>query len=43
MDENPALDAASKDVDLQRSREAPGGQFLTTNQGLRVADNQNSL
>ena len=43
MEENPAIDAAGKDVDLQRSREAPGGQFLTTNQGVRVADNQNSL
>src|SRR6266581_2223424 len=32
-----------KDQDLERSREAPAGEFLTTNQGVRVADNQNSL
>jgi catalase len=34
--------ADPKAVDLQRDREAPGGQALTTNQGVRIADNQNS-
>ena len=33
----------SKDRDLEASRERPDGQYLTTNQGVRVADNQNSL
>ncbi|HXI18962.1 MAG TPA: catalase [Chloroflexota bacterium] len=43
MEEHPPVDATTKDVDLQRAREAPGGQFLTTSQGVRIADNQNSL
>ncbi|HTG49933.1 MAG TPA: catalase, partial [Gemmatimonadales bacterium] len=43
MDEHPAVPADGKQIDLERSREAPGGQFLTTDQGVRIADNQNSL
>jgi catalase len=53
MDEHRVVDADgtaadgtavdAKSVDLQRDREAPGGQALTTNQGVRIADNQNSL
>src|SRR4030095_15657761 len=41
--EHPAVPADGKQIDLERSREAPGGQFLTTDQGVRIADNQNSL
>src|SRR5688572_27880534 len=33
----------AKDRDLQAEREAPDGELLTTNQGVHVADNQNSL
>jgi len=33
----------AKDQDLQANREVPDGQALTTNQGARIADNQNSL
>ena len=33
----------AKDHDLQAEREAPDGELLTTNQGVHVADNQNSL
>ncbi len=36
------FDAQSKDRDLQLNTEEPG-EFLTTNQGLRVDDDQNSL
>ena len=37
------MDEHSKDQDLQRAREAPDGQPLTTDQGIRVATNQHSL
>ncbi len=30
-------------ADLQKNTEDAGNEFLTTNQGLRIADNQNSL
>jgi len=43
MEEHPPVDKNRKDSDLQRAREAPGGQLLTTNQGARIGDNQNSL
>src|ERR671917_2284294 len=43
MEQPPAVPPDGKQVDLQRAREAPGGQFLTTNEGGRIADNQNSL
>src|SRR5687767_13090571 len=33
----------TKNQDLQRNREHPDGTTLTTNQGVRIADNQNSL
>ena len=36
------FDAQSKDRDLLLNTEEPG-EFLTTNQGLRVSDDQNSL
>src|SRR4026209_2557548 len=36
-DQNPKLDDLSKNI------EDSGGEFLTTNQGVRVNDNQNSL
>ncbi len=35
--DNPKLD------DLQKNTEDSGGEFLTTNQGVRINDNQNSL
>jgi catalase len=38
---NPRSDA--KIDDLQKNTEDSGGEFLTTNQGVRVNDNQNSL
>jgi catalase len=40
------LDAANSDAkinDLQKNTEDSGGEFLTTNQGVRINDNQNSL
>src|SRR5687768_12450137 len=37
------MDEHRKDQDLQRAREAPDGQPLTTDQGIRVATNQHSL
>src|SRR5690348_11911637 len=43
MDERTKASMDGKDRDLDRSRESPEGEFLTTNQGVRVADNQNSL
>jgi catalase len=43
MDERRKASQDSKDRDLGRSRESPDGEPLTTNQGVRVADNQNSL
>jgi catalase len=43
MEQPPAIPPDGKQVDLQRAREAPGGQYLTTNEGGRIADNQNSL
>ncbi len=33
----------AKNQDLQPAREHPDGETLTTNQGVRIADNQNSL
>ena len=39
--EMPGHDA--KRIDLQKDTEDAGGEFLTTNQGVRVNDNQNSL
>jgi len=33
----------AKNQDLQRNREHSDGETLTTNQGVRIADNQNSL
>lgn len=36
-DQNPKLDDLSKNI------EDSGGEFLTTSQGVRVNDNQNSL
>jgi catalase len=38
---NNGQDAKSRD--LQAARETPDGEYLTTNQGVRIADNQNSL
>ena len=35
--------ADAKNADLQQNREDGTGQFLTSNQGLRVSDDQNSL
>jgi catalase len=43
MDDHGKASKNSKDQDLDRSRESADGQTLTTNQGVRVADNQNSL
>src|SRR5690242_21927028 len=43
MDERTKASMDSKDRDLDRSRESPEGEFLTTDQGIRVNDNQNSL
>jgi catalase len=40
------LDARNNDAkidDLQKNTEDSGGEFLTTNQGVRINDNQNSL
>jgi catalase len=37
------MDQSSKERDLQAHREDPNGQRITTNQGLLVADDQNSL
>lgn len=37
------MDDQSKIRDLDAEREAPDNEALTTNQGIRVADNQNSL
>jgi len=37
----PGNDA--KTADLQKNAEDAGGEFLTTNQGVRISDNQNSL
>jgi catalase len=34
---------SQKEIDLQQHTENGDGQFLTTNQGLRINDNQNSL
>jgi len=42
-DRSKAASTNSKDQDLERSREHPEDTTLTTNQGVRVADNQNSL
>ena len=36
-------DNDDKRADLQKNAEDSGGEFLTTNQGVRVNDNQNSL
>jgi catalase len=36
-------DNDNKRADLQKDAEDSGGEFLTTNQGVRVNDNQNSL
>ncbi len=33
----------SKKEDLKKNTESGQGKFLTTNQGLRINDNQNSL
>ena len=33
----------AKQQDLQREREHPEGETLTTNQGIKITDNQNSL
>ncbi len=33
----------AKNVDLEKNREYSDGQFLTTNQGIKINDNQNSL
>jgi len=43
MDDRDKSGINGENQDLERSREAPDGEFLTTNQGVRVADNQNSL
>ena len=37
------MDEHSKDKDLEPARESAKGQDLTTNQGIPIADNQNSL
>src|SRR6185295_19029124 len=40
------LDPGNNDAkinDLQKNTEDSGGEFLTTNQGVRINDNQNSL
>jgi catalase len=42
-DEGSNVGDNDKERDLQRAREVPDGQYLTTNQGVRIADNQNSL
>lgn len=39
---DPATSDAKKD-DLEKNTEDGSGQFLTTNQGIRINDNQNSL
>lgn len=36
-------DNDDKRADLQKNAEDSGGEFLTTNQGVRISDNQNSL
>src|SRR4030095_7958518 len=36
-------DNDDKRADLQKDAEDSGGEFLTTNQGVRINDNQNSL
>jgi catalase len=36
-------DNEDKKADLQKDAEDSGGEFLTTNQGVRINDNQNSL
>src|SRR4051794_13667544 len=33
----------AKDADLEKDRESGQGEFLTTNQGVRINDDQNSL
>jgi catalase len=38
-----AASADPKSADLERDAERSGDQFLTTNQGLRISDDQNSL
>jgi catalase len=45
ISKKPALapENAVKVGDLQKNTEDSGGEFLTTNQGVRVNDNQNSL
>src|SRR4030095_9206615 len=43
---NAKLDPRNNDAktnDLQKNTEDSGGEFLTTNQGVRINDNQNSL
>jgi catalase len=40
---NDALKSNKKDRDLETNRESGQDEFLTTNQGLRISDNQNSL
>ena len=39
---DPQINDAKTD-DLQKNTEDSGGEFLTTNQGVRINDNQNSL
>ena len=43
MDDHPPVDEQSKARQLAASSEDPADQFLTTDQGLRVSDTDNSL
>ncbi len=40
---SPAVGVNAATASLDRARSDPGGQVLTTNQGVAIADNQNSL
>src|SRR5690349_7287879 len=43
MDSRPTIDEHSKDQQLAAFQEDPDGQYLTSDQGLRIADTDNSL